>query len=68
MGNKNASGSTTYGEHMGHFFKHMGPFSNIWGPLETYGASLSATKYMPEDLFNFSLFFLLFYHLSLLFV
>ena len=47
-------------------------FSNIWGPFQTYRGLLKhmgplsmEQKYMPGDLFNFSLFFfLLFYHLS----
>ena len=43
-GEENPSESTTYGQHMGLFFKHRGffwnicPFWNIWDLSETYGA------------------------------
>ena len=67
-GEEKASGSATYGEPMGHFFKHMGLFSNKWGPPETYGASLNATKIHARRPFRLFFVFFCSFTISLSFV
>ena len=62
------SGSAANGEPMGHFFKHVAPFSNIWGLLKHMVPLSMQQNYMPGDLFNFLSFFALLPSLLCLFV